>query len=87
MRIENLDGGALGGTTSVGLYSLEGLMKEEVLTGEWNIVEQKDLHWDGNGHLLITYDGRWGNIPTCYRARSIEVNCIPAPTGIGVGSK
>ena len=77
-QVENVDEGAVGGDTSVVLYSIAGFRQEQVLGGEFGIVEQKNLHWDGNSRLIITYGGAYGEPPVCYNARDVEIRCQPA---------
>ena len=77
-QVENVDEGAVGGNTSVVLYSIAGFREEQVLGGEFGIVEQHNLHWDGNGRLIITYGGVYGEPPVCYNARDVEIHCQPA---------
>ncbi|MGB8031464.1 MAG: hypothetical protein WCF30_17570 [Terracidiphilus sp.] len=78
VQITDFDEGAVGGDTVVDLYSYWGLKKESVLSGTWKIVERKDLRWVGNNELLITYDGRFGQMPECNNAKAVVVNCVPA---------
>lgn len=75
-QIWNTDGGAIGGDTSVTIYSDWGFKRELVLWGMWDVVEQKDVHWNGNSELLITYRN---DPPNCSNTKSIAVHCVPAP--------
>lgn len=78
-RVENIDGGATGGDTSVVVYSNLGLTRDFVLSGGWGIVKEENLHWAGNGDLQIDYDGRWGDSPKCKSTSSVKVRCVQAP--------
>jgi hypothetical protein len=53
LRIQNIDGGALGGATSVILYSGLGFHQAFIFSGEWKVVEVKDLRWISNDEILI----------------------------------
>jgi hypothetical protein len=74
LRIENLDRGALGGDTSVILYSSFGFRQSFIFTGEWKIAEVKDLRWSSNNEVLIGWHG--SVLPsTCEDAQGVTVRC------------
>jgi hypothetical protein len=77
IRIENSDEGALGGDTFVILYSAHGLVSDAIFSGEWKVVEAKDVRWFGNTTVRITYRANPYRM-TCQSAREIEVKCEQA---------
>src|SRR6185437_379676 len=83
-RVENIDGGATDGDSSVVVFSLWGLKRDFVLQGREGDVNRQSLHWEDNGKLLIYFDGDGGNFPNCKSTTSIEVRCAPTPVGQAV---
>ncbi len=78
IRVENTDEGALGGVTSVALYSAHGLQTDVIFRGEWKAVEAKDIHWIGNDSVLIAYHHPSQPPYTCASARGVSVRCEQA---------
>jgi hypothetical protein len=77
-QVTDFDYGATGGDTDVDLYSYWGIKKENIVMGTWKVVERKEVRWLSDRELLITYDGRFGQMPHCENAGSVVVKCIPA---------
>jgi len=80
IRITNVDWGAVGGDTSVELYSHYGLISEKVFTGEFAAVGPKDIRWVSNSEVSIRYFGSLTKAAeTCNQAHSVKVNCVLMP--------
>lgn len=75
-RVTDEDAGALGGDTAVKIFTNYGFYNGTILTGDWKIVEAKDIHWLNNSELLITYPVTTGdNQPHCKDFGDIRVIC------------
>lgn len=55
VRIYDLDGGAVGGDTSVEVFWVRGFRQANVFTGPWKAVEPADIHWIGDSEMSISY--------------------------------
>ena len=78
IRVESTDEGALGGVTSVVLYSAHGLQTDMIFSGEGNDVEVKDVHWIGNDSVLVLYHHPSQPPYICSSAREVTVRCQQA---------
>ena len=80
IRITDLDWGAVGGDTSVELYSHHGLISEKVFTGEFAAVGPKDISWVNDSEVSIRYSGfATKTAETCNQAHSVKVKCVLVP--------
>jgi hypothetical protein len=73
------DGGATGGGAWVELYDMHGLRFESVFDGQWKSVDQSDVQWIDDSHVLIHYE-HWpyyDEQKTCEDFHSIKVVCVP----------
>jgi hypothetical protein len=79
MRIENWDAGALGGSTSVVLYSHFGVITKTIFSGEYYQADKSSVQWLNNSEILIRYDSSYGTStsPFCEGSRSVAVRCEP----------
>jgi hypothetical protein len=78
IQVEDLDYGATGGDTLVVLYSAQGLLTDVIFSGEWKVVDAKDVRWFGNTAVRITYRASPYSA-TCQGARGIAVKCEQVP--------
>ncbi len=77
------DEGATGGGASVELYDMHGMRFESVFDGQWKSVDQSDVQWADDSHLLIRY-AHWpyyDEQKTCRDFHSIRVICMPKQNG------
>jgi len=74
-RVRDGDGGATGGESTVELFDSHGLHQEDVYSGGWKSVEERDIHWTDNTHLIIEYD----NVSEhkCEKSSRITLECRP----------
>jgi hypothetical protein len=72
VRIRISDEGALGGSTSVELFSAHGFNTSEVFQGASLTVKPEDVHWKNDSELEIRYDGE---IYSCSNAGIVKVHC------------
>lgn len=78
VRVSDFDYGAVGGDTSVILFSSHGFSNRTVLAGGWKIVEAQDIHWTANSELLVEYPTDTGyDPPVCNSFADIKVTCRP----------
>ena len=78
IRVEDLDYGATGGDTLVLLYSAHGFLMDVIFSGEWKVVEAKDVQWFGNTAARIKYRASPFKA-SCQGARGISVRCEQVP--------
>ena len=72
-RIEWVDEGATGGSTTVELYSAHGFRRSVIFwAGEWKSVEPADIHWASDSELTISFHGQAHN---CASTAAVRVNC------------
>jgi hypothetical protein len=79
-RVRTDDEGALGGNSSVELFSKHGLSATEVYWGRWTSVDVKDVRWVSDTDLDIVHDGP---MYYCQSSSSVKVHCrqrASAPT-------
>lgn len=77
VRIEDSDGGATGGETSVELFWAHGFREQAVYFGEWETVRQSDIQWNGDTDLVIHYSPAYNPDSQCYSAVVTNVSCSP----------
>ena len=73
-RILTSDRGGLGGDTSVVVFSHHGLSAGGGFSGSWKSVEEKDIVWESDKELRISYVG---NMTSCESAPDLKVQCVP----------
>jgi len=77
LRVETWDAGAVGGGTSVILYSHFGLITKTIFSGEYAQVDKNSVRWLSNSHVLIEYDNSYETAnPFCDGSRSVSVKCM-----------
>ena len=80
IRIETWDAGAVGGGTSVVLYSHFGLIQKSVFSGEYHQTDKDSVRWLNNSSIVISYGGSYSATPVspfCQGSGSISVKCNP----------
>ncbi len=75
-RIDDSDEGALGGSTTVELFTALGLRRQTVFLGEWKSVQPGDIHWENDLKLTVSYRGQPNY---CKSTTVVKVNCIQRP--------
>lgn len=76
-RIEDADGGATGGETSVELFWARGFREQTVYFGEWKTVQQSDIQWNSDTDLVIHYSTASNPDSHCYSTVVTNVSCSP----------
>lgn len=71
-RIRTADEGALGGGTSVELFSAHGLDTNQLFQGGWRSVQPGDVRWTSDSELTISYEGE---AYSCASAQTVKVRC------------
>lgn len=77
IQVEDLDEGAVGGQSVVGLYTGYGLRQAEVYLGNWKQVESRDVEWMGPREVRIRYHGE-ESPRVCKGAFAVVVKCEQA---------
>lgn len=80
IRVENWDAGALGGSTSVTLYSHFGLITKTIFAGEYAQTDRDAIRWLSNSEISIDYDKNpyeSSRPPFCEGTGRITVSCRP----------
>ena len=76
-RIEDADEGAIGGETSVELFSAHGFRKQTLYVGEWKSVQRSDIQWNNDTELVIHYSTSYNPHSHCYSVHIAKVSCSP----------
>ena len=76
IRIRTSDEGATGGQTSVELFSDHGWHLRTVYFGGWKSVQDGDVNWLDNKHLVVRFDPEYG-YHDCHNAKDAIVSCEP----------
>lgn len=71
-RIRTDDEGALGGSSSVELFSMHGLEREDLFVGGWKSVRPDGIRWADKSGLTIVYEGE---LDLCAGTRAVRVVC------------
>ena len=80
IRVENWDAGALGGITSVILYSRFGLITKTIFSGEYAQTDKATIRWLNNSEVSIDYyidPYESSRPPFCEGTGTITVSCRP----------
>jgi hypothetical protein len=77
LRITDVDSGALGGYTWVGLYSHHGLIGRSIFSGDWKAAEPQTVRWLNDSEIVIGYHASYIHRPTCKSVNGISVKCEP----------
>jgi hypothetical protein len=83
VRIRTDDEGAMGGNSTVELFSEHGLHSKDVYWGEWRSVDVSGLHWTTNSKLEVRYEGP---MYTCESTKAVTVRCIDQQPSIAPSS-
>jgi hypothetical protein len=75
-RIEDVDEGATGGSTSVELYWASGFREQTVYEGAWKSVHSSDIQWKSNTELAIYYSTEYNSKYQCVQGTVVKVSCI-----------
>lgn len=76
--IRDWDAGALGGGTTVDLYSYDGLLEQSIVGGEWKVVERQNARWTSNTEVLLGYEKIYERVPACSSTKAVHVVCVPS---------
>ena len=81
-RIETSSEGALGGDTFVTIYAAHGFTTKTIFAGDWRSVEDRDIQWLDDSHLVIHYvPYRERDVRnSCEDTRNVHVTCVPDAT-------
>ncbi len=79
IRVEELDGGAVGGDTAVFLYTDIGLRRQRLYSDSWKSVEAKDVHWTSESQVTIAYYSGYSEPVECSSTTAVTVTCNPRP--------
>jgi hypothetical protein len=71
------DYGATGGETTATLYSHHGLGQTFIYDGEWQTVQEKNIHWLSNSELQIQYESGYPPV-RCQSSKAVKVTCEAA---------
>jgi hypothetical protein len=81
VRTNDYDAGALGGWTTIYLYSDHGFYSQSILGGLWKNAEIKDVRWLSDSEILISVP-QWSpdeKLPECASTNHVKVTCVGVP--------